>query len=1265
MLIKCCNATSGAKFLIEKYSQLIKSGADEKNISVIVLNAYKKAKFINLLKTKYPEFNVTGKNIHTFSGLCYNAFKDNWEYIATLINKDGKNTLPNLCGLEISQYIFKKCIKETDFSDYISKINLLHQLFRRYSLIVQNGFNKNEVKERSKIAGETFATAAFQAIEEYKRKTIDYCSFDYLRQYAIFPEIYKNTDYFKDIKYLIVEDSDEYSYLFWQFIDYISPNLSEIYMEFDDKGSSRCGYLCAYKSGVAEYIKKFNPEIISLNENGKFFNFAQTLFVNILNSQKTDISSFKSDNKIKRADMIESVLSDISTLLKTGVSPSEIAVITPLCDDVLKSSLMNNNKFIKFALLSGNEKLIDDPCVKYIISILKAVNQINLKEFELKNLFVNLLKISYLKCLPLIKKYNETKQLKKTDLLNAEAAEKYERLLSVINSLKISNITVSEKIKVIYSNLIKNSSEEINETKYNFLLKEARSFESAFTGEDIERDFVVQIENSVISENPAETEEITKNSVIIATPQKIIDYSLQTKYQYWLDISNCEWQKEDTGTLYNAWILNRDFIEKDFSIENSLILTRDKTARILRKLVLCAKNEIKFYSSLYDNSGNENFGGIADYLKKDDFEKKEFNIIPRTDQKPVLEYNKGKTGIMAVPGAGKTTVLLALIIKLIKNGVKPENIFVLTYMESAAKNFKEKIKSALPDTPELPNISTIHGLALRIIKENANYTKVGLDTDFEICDDIQKERIIKELFFKFKIDDDKTDNYIRCISIVKLSGNSDEPYSKYKEISDFYKFYKEYNKTLKHNNLLDYDDMLYFAVKILEENPKILNYYQNICKYVIEDEAQDSTDIQQKLLELLSGKHGNLVRCGDINQSITSTFTNSNLESFNKFLSENNKIEMNCSQRCAKPIYSFANNLIKKICSDEDLKPAFYNIEMQGTKANPKSDAPPVFELFETQKDEKNYILQKIKEIRANDNNASIAILLRLNSQVEDYSEFFLNNGIKTVIRTDCLEEKKIYKIIYIILKITQNPFDNKLIADMAEYYLKRNLYGMSINDINYIKNSPSPFICETDCSSQGLNQILWDINYWLNFSAPSIDVFALNIGLYYSQNLSEKSNTYLISSFIRKISTNLQNNEEIIKNLEYLSKKSLSAYKFFEEDAKENTPALNIMTVHKSKGDEFDFVFIPQTNEENYPLKKEHAKVKGGSHFVQTIKANIENTTVKGPDILKSELIYETLRLLYVGITRAKKGLFITSSQKSFGNKKHNLEIYSFLKDL
>ena len=1216
MLINCEKAQNRTNYLVQKYNELIARGAKKENILVITLNAYKKSLF---------QRAVQSANVYTFQGLCYNAFLENREYISNLINDSNPEVKPNLCGLEISQFIFKQSIKEANFSDYISKVNLLHQLFRRYSLIVQNDLSNKEVIERSQILKESFYIDAQKAIDDYKLKTIQYKSFDYLRQMAILPLIYKNTGYFKNIEYLLVDDADEFSYAFWKFIDAIMPQLKEYYIAYDKEGSSRCGYLCAYKSGIEDFKNKYNTKETTISANLTFEKEAEVFYQKLKKGEKTKLTNIGSYSSVRRLDMIKEVVKNVKQLTNSGVKANEIAIISPLIDNVLYQSLSQ----INFQVISGNEKLADIDTIKYILTILKIANNIEVQEYELKHLFIKLLKIPFKKCYEVIK----LKRLNQDEIDN----ENYTKLISLLSSLKTREYKLSEQVKIIYENLIRDDSK-----KYEFLLKEALSFELAFNGriDNILEQFIIQIENSVISENPAETISINNNSVIVGTPQKIIDFSLNTKYQFWLDISSCEWLKEDKGTLYNAWVFNRDWEKEEFTLEDNISLTRDKTARIVRKLMFCADKQIKLYSSLYDNDGNENFGGISEFIEIEKEEKEQpLKITPRADQKPVLNYQKGEMGIMAVPGAGKTTILLALITKLIQEGTKPENIFVLTYMESAAKNFKEKIKAALPDTIDTPNISTIHGLALRIIKENANYTKVGLDSNFEICDDSVKERIIKEIL----LDEEKFDNYLRCLSIVKLSGK-EELNSKHKEIQDFFKFYKQYNATLKENNLIDYDDMLYYAVKILTEDKEILVYYQNICKYIIEDEAQDSSAIQQKLIRLLSGKHNNLVRCGDINQAITTTFTNSDTEGFKDFLNTSKKVEMNSSQRCAKPIFELANKLIKNISKEESLKPAFYEIEMKGTDKNPKNEEKPSFLFFEDETTEKNFILERIKEIQKETPNASIAILLRLNSQVNEYNEFFLTNEIKTSVRTDCLSQKKIFKLIFSMLKIIQQPLNNKLIADLAKNYT-------TDEDIEFINNLKEPFIkiSPDDLSSEGLLQLYWDIDYWLNQATTTQEDLSRKIGLYYSKNSTDEANTYLISTIVKRLNSK---ENELISQLEYISNKPLSSYKFFDEDIVENTNEISIMTMHKSKGDEFDYVFIPQMNEDNYPLNIENIKLKSGGHFVQTIKALIEGSSIKTPDILKKEQIYETLRLLYVGITRAKRNLLITSAKKNKRNK-------------
>lgn len=1256
MLIQGSSNSEKTKLLAKKYVELKTEGIKDDEILIIVLNPYKKSVLIDEISKIDKNISSEIKSITTFWGLCYRTFKENWKYISSLIGAN-YGIEPNLCGLEVSQYIFKRGIKEVDFSDYISKINLLHQLFRRYSLIVQNCLTPKEVRERSLILKESFYKEAQKAIEDYKIKTNNYKSFDYLRQLAVLPLIYQNTDYFKKIKYILIDDADEYSYAFWCFVDNIMPQIHDYLICYDKDGSSRYGYLCAYKSGINDFIKKYNPKLLVLKDKSPYYNIAQKLYENIKNGKRTRLDSFAFKNFINRLDMFEEVKNEINSLINSGIKPNEIAIITPLTDEVLIHEFSNNSSDIQYQILSGSEKLIDCDSVKNILSVMKLTVNMELKEYELKNLLINLLNIPYKKCLSVINDYKEVRELKSYKFENEKYDFSYTKLLSVIQALKKSKKSITEVIKIIYTNLIVQVQND--KAKYDFLLREAESFESAFQGsiENPVQEFIVQIQNSVISENPSEIVYINKKKVIISTPQKLIDYSLKTKYQIWVDISVNEWLKQDTGTLYNSWVFNRDWEKDEYTLEDNINLTRDKAGRIVRKLMLLVTGSVSFYSSMYDTSLTENFGGLNDYIEVNGTKTEGIKIVARDDQKPVLEYKRGKMGVMAVPGAGKTTILLALVLKLIQTGIKPENIFVLTYMESAAKNFKERLKNILSDIPVLPNISTIHGLALRIIKENANYTKIALDENFEIIDDAQKERLIKELFYNLKIDEEKYDNYLRCISLVKLTDKSIRKEVKYKEINDFYNFFKEYNKVLRQGNMIDYDDMLCFAIKILKENPSILEYYQEICKYIIEDEAQDSTEIQQVLLNLLSGKYNNLVRCGDINQAITSTFTDSKPEEFLKFAQCNKKVEMTTSQRCAKEIFTCANNLINNTLKDINLENTFYNIQIKGTDNNPLCEHVPEYLLFDTENEEKSYILNKIRSIKEKNPNISIAILLRLNHQVNEYSEYLQSEGIKNITRGDCAIQTPIYRIILEVLKTIQNPLNNSQIISLAKAYLQNGISEFKEADFTFLNSLKEPFINLNidDIESQNLSQLYWDIDYMLNNSAKPIDVNVLNIGLYYSKNNIDKANTNLAMSVIRRLKSDKVDNAEIIKQFEYVLSKPSSNSKFPQSEIENNENPINIMTVHKSKGDEFDIVFCPMMNEENYPITKEHVKLKSGGHFVQTIK-NIETScSIKQPESLKQEQIHETLRLLYVAITRAKKGLIFTNSRNYKKRKNTN----------
>lgn len=1253
--------TNRTKFLEEKYIELINGGADSDKILVLTLNAYKKEQFIKTAKEHIKNICLGKLNIYTFSGLVYNAVLDNWASIENKIPDTNAKIIPNLCGLQVSEYLFKESVKKSGFKDYMSKINLLHQLFRRFSLITLNMLDESEVERRSDILKESFKKDAALAINDFKANTLYRRSFDYQRQLAIFPYLVENSDYFKNFEYLIVDDADEISYLEFYFIKSLLPNLKDFWIGYDKEGSSRVGFLGAYKKAVSELKETVESKTITLKENSRETGFSSKIFNNIKAGEKIKQDEIEFISQTKRLDMIDIALNKAISLIKEGAKAEEIAIVTPLTNDTLKFSLKEafEKNGIDYQFLTGSEKLVDYPKIKSIFTIIKLANpdwQIDIDISDIKALFINILDIPIKNIFKIVSIFKENKELQEHDFQKEKFNEKYKTLLRATKELREGHFSLSKSVLYIFENLIADNACKKETGKITFLIKELEGFENAFSelSEQNKKEIIIQLENSIISENPPIQETLETKSVIIATPQKIIDFGTRRKYSFWLDISSSEWQKQDTGTLYNSWVFSRDYEKDTFDFNDNLELQRDKTARILRKLSLSADGKITAFSSLYDEMGGENTGGITEFFelninKTAIPQKKKFT--PREDQKPVLKYEKGKMGIMAVPGAGKTTILLELIAKLLKTE-KAGNIFVLTYMESAARNLKERIKTNYPEYNELPNISTIHGLSLRILKENSNFTKAGLSEGFEICDDSSRQRIIIETLLRLKMSQDSYENYEKAISALKLSSEKFQMQSKYKEIKDFTDFYKAYNKALREYNLIDYDDMLGLAVKILEENKDILEYYQDICKFIIEDEAQDSSKIQQKLLLLLSGKHNNLVRCGDINQSITGTFTSADPMDFKKFIEKSAPVEMNSSQRCAKPIYKLANRLLKKVSEKPHLKNAFYKIEMQKTEKNPTSKVPVEYKIFEEEHEEKLFITTKIKELLVKNPDTNIAILLRNNYQIAEYSKYLSNVGLSPSSRSDLLSQKKVFKVIFSFLKICTSSWNNKVLALEAETLKQTRIINLKNEDIEFLKELKSPFInIDTkELSTEGLLTLYWDINYWMNNSNLAPQDLAVKIGNYYFDTNIEKSNVHLIATMIKKLSSTYKTSETLLEKLEELSVRPIgSVYKFFsqEDENTKITGQITLMTVHKSKGDEFDAVFIPELTEDNFPSGIENIKIKTNTHFIETIKSLVPSHTRKSPDELKIEQIEESLRLLYVGVTRAKAELYLTCSNK------------------
>lgn len=1262
MLLNFIKVDFRTKVLVEKYTELISAGVKPSEILVLVQNSTLKKQFVDKILENIKIDAIEKLNVHSFFSIVYNTLIENWCFIENAIPSDKHFILPNLVGLEVSQFLLKDILKHVEVKGYNSKKSLLHQIFRRYSLIVQNHLSNEQIQERSKILKESFAEDAELIIKKLLSSTLKSRSLDYLRQTLIFNHVYKHTDYFKNIKYLLVDDADEMTPVCFDFISYLKPQLKDWIICFDSLGSSRCGYLSADTSIECKLIHLFNEDV---QTDKNIFSQGEIIFSNILENKHERLENFTLTSLSKRAEILDFAIEKIQNLFKKNVSARDITIITPLQDDMLRFTLEENLKHsCNLMFLSGSEKLIDNPLVKASLSILKLMLGIEISEMDLRVILSDYLGIPLKYCCPIFEGYKKTGGFPHISLEFYN--EKYQKFLEVFEEVKEKNTKLSTKVFDLFYRLV-DFADEAKINKFNFFIKQLRDFESVLGAKTvIERadEIITQIENSIIAENPSTTLEIGENDLVIATPQKIIDNKISSKYQFWLDVSHSDWVKTDTGPLYNAWVFQADWTKDEYTVEDDIFLARQKTARILRKLLLLAEKHIWACSSLFDPSGVENLGGIEDYLAgeanvDDNNAKPVFKITPRDDQKPVLDYKKGSMAISAVPGAGKTTILLALIIKLIERGVIPTNIFVLTYMDSAARNFRERIKNMCPNTTLLPNISTIHGLALKIIKENSNFERLNLSADFEICDDTQRMRIIKSIGGK----NTKTeiDEFDRAISVLKLQeGDIDRP-SGDKKIEKFKTFFKEYQSKLREANLIDYDDILIMSVKLLENNPDILEYYQNICEYIIEDEAQDSSGVQQRLIGLLSGKHKNLIRCGDINQAITTTFSNADVEGFRRFIAEaDTTVEMNHSQRCTQDVMTLANNLVN--FGNEILPKAFFTSYMQGVNGkNPESPNAIFSRIFENTFAERNFVLKEIKNILTRNKNATIGILLRNNYQVASWASFINDAGLKSITRSESLGQKGVFNTIFSILKFIQNPFDNEVVVSTYETLSDLGFYKQRLQ--LEIRASEKPFIEKDgdDIESAALAQFLWDMQYWLNSSTLPLEELVIRIGLFYYTSDIEKSNVYLIAILVKRLNASGKF-DLTLQRLEELAKKpTLSGFKFFseEEDKDAMRGKVQIMTLHKSKGDEFEYVFLPEMAEKNLSIDVDKAKTKASTIFMEEVRAFNPSYKSKSELELREFNSEESLRLLYVAITRAQLKLYITTSAKAkgWGNKETGQE--------
>ena len=712
----------------------------------------------------------------------------------------------------------------------------------------------------------------------------------------------------------------------------------------------------------------------------------------------------------------------------------------------------------------------------------------------------------------------------------------------------------------------------------------------------------------------------------------------------------------------------------------------------------------------------------------------------REDQLPIIQYENGKMAVPAVPGAGKTFIVTNLVAKLLEEKRQGKGkILILTYMNSAVNNFKIRIKKILEekniDEKNSYEVMTIHSLAVKIIKEKPEI--VMLNEDFNIADDLQKTMILNECINNFKINGgekafrfflkeqkdpiwadrqldawekgfyDLVQNTISELKYKDISPQKLEEYlieNRRGILKIILPIYKEYERRLKANGLLDYDDMLILAYKALSIDEDLKIKYQNKYQYVFEDECQDSNEIQGKIIGLICEEHNNLVRVGDINQSITGTFSSSDPKFFKEFIEDSDYCyRMDMSNRSSKDIINLANELTRYVtqnlqpeCRDAleqmDIKTVPKN---KGYKENPKPDKYQIsYKYYKTFDKEIEQTVKFVRNIHKRYPDKSIGILVPYNDHINLVAKELIKEDLEfEELGPNSLRKRRIIDNIAIIIDFILNCDEKeKLIEVLDKVYIKTdNKEGkkdflqllretnLTVEELLYDEECTKELIIDTDSDLYesflfGLKNLKNIIEYPLT----RIDKLILFIGNSMMMEDEERAIVDYLGFYVKYLlAENNSMNLQQIYNL--LSDRKNRVFSYIIEvvseiNGYEALPgSITVCNYHKSKGLEWDCVFLLGMTQFNFPdniyekfqCDKWYLKEKY-KNPESNIKAEIDfmlhgEVTKNYAKEIKENLIKEKIRLLYVGITRAKEMLILSASEKnsSTDRNKQNPSMY------
>ena len=751
------------------------------------------------------------------------------------------------------------------------------------------------------------------------------------------------------------------------------------------------------------------------------------------------------------------------------------------------------------------------------------------------------------------------------------------------------------------------------------------------------------------------------------------------------------------------------------------------------------------------------------------------NFIPRPSQEQILRYTGGRLGIAAVPGAGKTQILSALAAQIIASGAlgDDQEVLIVTLVNSAVDNFEARIKRFFDNPLQALykyRVRTLHGLAHDIVREKP--TRVGLEERFAILDEREADFIRREAVNAFLsansgylddyldpgLDESKRDwvrrqqlpdmmeslalAFIRSAKDRRLTPDRirtllDQSPSPLPLAEMGLAIYSDYQRALAYRGAVDFDDLIRLALDLLENDEEFLERLRHRYPFILEDEAQDSSISQERILNLLSGEGGNWVRVGDPNQAIFETFTTASPELLREFIRNNNHVDMNESGRSQQFIIDMANHLIDWVMTEHPASqvrtaletPYIEPVPEDDPQRNPQEDKSTIrfAERKYTPEEETEAVVKSIQKWLPENMDKTVAVLVPRNQRGVEVIEALKKKGIEIIefLASTSNTRAAAGALNYLLSYLADPQSASKL--SRAYQVFRRDIFGTNrkvdvgaehgsaqdaatlrpyaerastllrkmIDVENFIaptvtfsspNGSGASFDWLADISDEEEEQVIQELSEfrvnvrrWLDAVTLPIDQLVLTLAQDVFTQPADLALSLKLALVLRQVADDHAEWRlpELTAELAVIAKNERRFIGFSSDDSgfdpNQHRGKVVVTTVHKAKGLEWDRVYLMSVNNYDFPSGEMYDRYISEKWFIRSglnleaealaqLKA-LESTSEydwyeEGNATMQSRLDYvkERLRLLYVGITRAKSDLIITWNSGRTGDAQPSL---------